>query len=121
MSKQIIFNKIARDIKNIKIQGARNIAKAALRAYSLIPTETSRKKLLSLRVTEPMLEHVLQLADKIPFSKIHSHFDSAQDEINKIVFRMIKNNDVIFTHCHSTNVSNALIYAKKKRKKISGL
>ena len=117
MSKENTFDKIARDIKNVKIQGARNIAKAALRAYSLIPTETSKKKLLSLRPTEPMLEHVLNLADRIPFSKIYSHFDSAQEEINKIVLKIIKNNDVIFTHCHSTNVSNALIYAKKKGKK----
>ena len=30
---------------------------------------------------------------------------------------MIKNNDVIFTHCHSTSVVNTLIYAKKKKKK----
>lgn len=117
MNKKKSFDKIARDIKNIKIQGARNIARAALKAYSLIPTEASKSKLLSLRPTEPMLEHVLHLADKIPFSKIYSHFDESQEKINKIVFSMIKNNDVIFTHCHSTNVSHALIYAKKKGKK----
>ena len=45
------FNKIAADIKSIKIQGATNIAKAALKAYSLVPTKTSKKKLLSLRPT----------------------------------------------------------------------
>ena len=37
--------------------------------------------------------------------------------INKNVFKLIKNKDVIFTHCHSTNVVNALIYAKKHGKK----
>jgi translation initiation factor 2B subunit (eIF-2B alpha/beta/delta family) len=37
--------------------------------------------------------------------------------MNKIVFKIIKNNSVVFTHCRSTNVSNALIYAKKKGKK----
>ena len=31
--------------------------------------------------------------------------------------KLIRNKDVIFTHCHSTNVINALIYAKKKGKK----
>jgi len=30
---------------------------------------------------------------------------------------LVKNRDVIFTHCHSTNVVNSLIYAKKKGKK----
>lgn len=117
MNKKIIFNKIAKNIKDIKIQGARNIAKAALKAYSLIPTEASKKKLLSLRPTEPMLEHVLDLAAKIPYTEIQKHFYLAQNKINKIVFKIIKNNDVIFTHCHSTNVSNALIYAKKHGKK----
>lgn len=117
MNKQRIFNKIAKDIKDIKIQGARNIAKAALKAYFLIPTEASHKKLLSLRPTEPMLEHVLMLAEEVPHKKIQEHFDNAQDKINNFVLKLIKNNDVIFTHCHSTNVSNALIYAKKKGKK----
>ncbi len=31
------FNRIVKDIKDVKIQGARNIAKKALYAYSLIP------------------------------------------------------------------------------------
>ncbi len=111
------FDKIARDIKNVKIQGARNIARAALCAYSLMPTKTSAKKLLSLRPTEPMLKNVLILAEKKPYTEILEHFDSAQNKINKYILKLIKNNDVIFTHCHSTNVSNALIYAKKKGKK----
>ncbi len=111
------FDKIARDIKNVKIQGARNIAKAALYAYSLIPTKTSIKKLVSLRPTEPMLKKVLGLTKKEPYKKILEHFDSAQEGINKHVLKLIKDNDVIFTHCHSTNVSNALIYTKKKGKK----
>ncbi len=111
------FDKIVRDIKDVKIQGARNIAKSALYAYSLIPTESSKKKLLSLRPTEPMLEKVLNLTGKKSYRQILNHFTLSQEAINKSVFKMIKNNDVIFTHCHSTNVSNALIYAKRKGKK----
>jgi len=114
MNKQQVFDKIAGDIKSVKIQGARNIAKSALYAYSLIPSENSRKKLLSLRPTEPMLEKVLNLAVKKSCSEILNHFESAQNAINKHVLKSIKNNDIIFTHCHSTNVVNALIYAKKK-------
>ncbi len=111
------FNQIARDIKEIKIQGARNIAKKALYAYNLIPTEKSKKKLLSLRPTEPMLENVLDKIEKQSYKEILKHFDSAQEKINTKVFKLIKKDDVIFTHCHSTNVVNALIYAKKKGKK----
>ncbi len=112
------FNKIIKDIKNVKIQGATNIAKAALQAYSLIPTKVSKKKLLSLRPTEPMLENVLDLAEKgKSVEEIQNHFQQSQEKINKQIFKLIKKNDIIFTHCHSTNVVNALIYAKKKGKK----
>lgn len=117
MDKKRRFKKITEDIKKIKIQGARNIAKAALYAYSLFPTERSKKKLLSLRPTEPMLEKILNEIKNQSYSTILNHFDFAQEKINKSVLKLIKNNDVIFTHCHSTNVVNALIYAKKKGKK----
>ena len=111
------FNQIAKDIKSIKIQGARNVAKAGLQAYQLKPTKASKKKLLSLRPTEPMLHNVLNLVEKQPIPKILSHFQEAQDKINIEANKLIKKGDIIFTHCHSTNVTNALIYAKKKGKK----
>jgi ribose 1,5-bisphosphate isomerase len=111
------FNEICRKIKEVKIQGARNIAKAALIAYSLKHTKSAKKKLIGLRPTEPMLVNVLNMADKMPEERILRHFDDAQDKINKLVFKIIKNNSRILTHCHSTNVVNALIYAKKHGKK----
>jgi len=111
------FQQICKDIKSIKIQGARNIAKAGLEAYQLKPTQASKKKLLSLRETEPMLKHVLDLAEKQPVPFILTHFDQAQDKINKEVLKIIKSNDIIFTHCHSTNVTHSLINAIKKGKK----
>ena len=116
MDKKKRFDKICEDIKEIKIQGARNVAKKALYAYSLISTEKSKKKLLSLRPTEPMMEKVLEMTEKKSYKEILKHFDFAQEKINKVVFKLIKKNDVIFTHCHSTNVVNALIYSKKKGK-----
>jgi translation initiation factor 2B subunit (eIF-2B alpha/beta/delta family) len=117
MNKKDEFNKICKDIKSVKIQGARNIAKAALKAYKLFPTKASKKKLLSLRPTEPLLAKALKAVEKKPYEKVLEHFDDAQNKINKKVFRLIKKNDVIYTHCHSTNVVNALIYAKKNGKK----
>ena len=110
------FNRIVKGIKEIKIQGARNIAKKALYAYFLIPTKESKRKLLSSRPTEPMMENVLDLAEKKSYKEILKHFDSAQEKINISVFKLIKKRDVIFTHCHSTNVSGALIYSHKKGK-----
>jgi len=115
------FNAICRAIRGVRIQGARNIAKAALIAYSLNHTKKAKKILLSLRPTEPMLVNVLDMADKMPKERIIRHFDGAQDKINHYVLKIIKSNSVILTHCHSTNVVNALIYAKKHGKKFEVL
>ncbi|MEK6845008.1 MAG: hypothetical protein AABX44_02010, partial [Nanoarchaeota archaeon] len=119
MNKKKEFNKILKDIKEIKIQGARNIAKMAFYAYNLIPTKTSKNKLLNSRSTEPMMQNILNMVENKKYSKkeILNHFDEAQKKINENVFKLIKNNQIIFTHCHSTNVVNALIYAKKNGKK----
>jgi translation initiation factor 2B subunit (eIF-2B alpha/beta/delta family) len=111
------FNQVVNDIKSVNIQGARNVAREALKAYHMVPTKEAKRILLLLRPTEPMMENVLEMADSVPYEKILKHFDSAQELINKNVLSLIKNGDVIFTHCHSSNVVNALIYAKKKGKK----
>jgi len=111
MNKKRVFNKIIKDIKSIKIQGAKNVAKKALYAYSLIPSEESKKILLSLRPTEPMLKKSLSLIGKKSYKDILRHFDESQDKINKNVFSLISKDDKIFTHCHSTNVINSLIYS----------
>ncbi len=116
MDKQAKFNKIARDIKSIKIQGATNLAKAALYAYKLLPNQKSKKKLLSLRPTEPLLVNILNNADKLSYNQILKHFSDSQNKINLYVKKLIKKNDIIFTHCHSTNVVKSLIYSKKKKK-----
>lgn len=117
-SKEAKFNRIVNDIKKIKIQGARNIARAALKAYFISPSVKSKKILLSSRPTEPMMKKVLDMVEskKISREEILNHFDSAQSKINQNVYKLIKNNFVVFTHCHSTNVSNALIYSHKHGK-----
>lgn len=107
---------IYRDIKSIKIQGATNVAKAAIEAYYLEPTNENKKKLVSLRPTEPMLVNALNLVNKIPKDSILAHFVFAQNKINGFVFHLIKDKTKIYTHCHSTNVVKALINAKKHGK-----
>ncbi len=111
------FGRIVKDIKSVRIQGARNIAKEAIRAYFILPSEKSKKILLNSRPTEPMMKKVLGMIGYCPKKEILGHFDYAQERINRLVFNLIRDNSVIFTHCHSTNVSNALIYAKKHGKK----
>lgn len=116
MNKEARIKKIAADIKSVKIQGATNIAKAAAFAYSLSPTQKTKKLLLSLRPTEPTLTNTLNHLAVLPKDQVLAHFQFAQEEINRQVLKLIKPNSIIFTHCHSTNVSKALIYAKRKGK-----
>ena len=111
------FTKICNDIKNVKIQGAENIAKAALIAYSFKPTKSSIKKLVSLRPTEPMLVNALNYAKKNGVKKTLELIKNNEVKITKFGLRLIKNNSTIFTHCHSSTVINILKYAKKKGKK----
>jgi len=117
MDKLKRFNSILKKIKSVEIQGAKNIAKQALYAYSLFPSPKSKNLLLSLRPTEPMLVNVLNRLEKQPKEELLAHFDEAQKKINQIVFKLIKKDERIFTHCHSTNVANSLIYSRKKGKR----
>ncbi|HRZ85754.1 MAG TPA: translation initiation factor eIF-2B [Candidatus Paceibacterota bacterium] len=118
IKKEIILFRIFRDIKRIKIQGATNIAKAAIYAYSLFPDKSTLKRLVSLRPTEPMLQNVVKMLEKGKKKEdIMSHFSDSQEKINKQVFKIINNKDVILTHCHSTAVVRALIYSKQHGKK----
>jgi len=111
--------RVVDNIKNIKIQGARNIAGYALYAYLLSPTPEAMNILKKARPTEPMLINILRKLRKgEDHNKILNHFFTAQEKINENAIKIIENKDVIFTHCHSTNVAKAIIYAHKNKKKI---
>ena len=86
------FTKICNDIKNIKIQGAENIAKSALIAYSLKRSRSSIKKLISLRPTEPMLVNALNYAKRNGVKKTLELIKNNEAKINKIGLKLIKNN-----------------------------
>jgi len=117
VSKKSKFNKISKDIKSIKIQGARNVAIEGFKAYKLSSTSSSKNKLLKIRPTEPMLANILKIADELTEKQLLKKLKQNQEIINKNTIKLIKNNSVIFTHCHSSTVVQALIYAKKKHKK----
>jgi translation initiation factor 2B subunit (eIF-2B alpha/beta/delta family) len=106
--------KIYRDIQNVRIQGATNIAKAAVKAYLMSPTPATKKKLISLRPTEPLMINALHYLQHMPSREVLAHFDLAQERINFFVARLLKNKHSVFTHCHSSNVVKALVYAKKQ-------
>jgi len=109
------FNDIIKGIKDVRIQGARNIAIAGLKAYSMKPSKATIKKLLSLRETEPALRNALKFAEKNSIKESLEHFRFSKEEIKRIGWRVVKKR--VFTHCHSSHVIDVLTEAKKRGKK----
>ena len=119
-----LFEKVCKDIKDVKIQGAQSIAKAAVNALLLKSDKSSIKKLISLRPTEPLLFN--SLFRTLSFKEINhgvtnslEHFKHAEKEIAKHGANIIRDGDIIFTHCYSSSVVKILIEAKKQGKDFS--
>jgi len=116
------FERISSDIRSLKVQGAENVAKEALKALILKHDITSVKKLFKLRPTEPCLRNCLKYA--LSFEDIREGveetlkiMEKARKKIIKIGANRIQNKSTIFTHCHSSTVVSILLEAKKQRKK----
>ncbi len=113
------FNQILKDIKSLKIQGAENIARAGIKALKLKHDKNSITKIITTRPTEPCLRNAINfvLMDiKKNADLALKHFDDAEKMIATIGSRKIRNNDIVFTHCHSRAVMNILKEAAKTRK-----
>lgn len=139
----------AEKIKKLQIQGARNVAIAAVKAIKTIP-ETSKAKtktefirqleeaqkiLSSSRETEPLMRNALRyLIFQIAKSKTTNilelrkllvsnsdqflaDLNASRETIAQIGAKRIRNNSVVFTHCHSSTVIRLLSKAKEEGKK----
>jgi len=115
------FERIVRDIRSLKIQGAENVAKAAIDAWSLAKDKQKATRILSqTRPTEPMLRNVLKYLNKYGKpEELKAYIDSTLNQIAKYGSRLINNNSIVYTHCHSSTVESILEEAKKQGKKFS--
>jgi eIF-2B alpha/beta/delta-like uncharacterized protein len=118
------FEEICRNIRNVKIQGAESIAKAAVNALVFKHDKNAVKQLISLRPTEPALrnsvKYVLSHYDiKKAAQEVTEHFESNHKKINSLGASLIKNGMIVYTHCHSATVTGILKEAKKQGKKFS--
>jgi len=138
----VSFSSIIQDIKDIKIQGAINVAKAAAKAIEIVSDEYADKEdflhhlnvakqiLLKTRPTEPAMRNVLNfLLFKLESKEdvaavlkkrqrsIKKHFETSNEEIAQIGSKKISSGDVVFTHCHSSTVMEILKRAKKEKKR----
>jgi translation initiation factor 2B subunit (eIF-2B alpha/beta/delta family) len=116
------LEKILKDIKSIKIQGANEIALAGVKAFLLDPTKGNAKRILDTRPTEPLLKNAIKrlLKSKDPeyeSIKFIWYLKSSENKTSEFGADLIKNGMNIFTHCHSTTVMEILKKAKKQGKK----
>jgi len=112
------LREVVRDIKNVKIQGATAIAIAALKAWMQAKDKVRATKLLiSARPTEPLLFHAIAAANagQDP-QELIERLIADKKRIVKYGAELIKNNMVVFTHCHSSTVVDILKEAKKEGK-----
>ena len=143
------IKKIIKDIKSLKIQGARNVAKAALEALIIFTKESRAKnskdfvkgfretadELAESRPTEPMMRNLLaqsmavtekngKMSLAMLKKKIILHENAAirkmeNDAKNIALYgaKLVPENSLVLTHCHSSTVTRILIQAKKMKKK----
>jgi len=144
---------IIEDIKALRIQGARNVAKSAVEAFAIAARESNAKtaasftkelrqtaETLSLaRPTEPMMRNILEEA--ATFAATASKKTSKVLEIRRLVLaheqgmlkrleedakrlasygaRIIPDDAIVLTHCHSSSTTAIMKEAKRMRKKFS--
>ena len=141
------LHKTIKDIASLKIQGAEAVASAAVKAIGEAahtartedPKEflkniiEAKKKLSATRPTEPYLRNSMdsvfmqihtrkdlrKLREEV-FAGVQStlkHMESARKSLVEIGAEKIKNGMIIYTHCHSSTVTQILIRAKKMGKR----
>ncbi len=109
------FERICKSIREMRIQGAENIAKAGLRGLSLRYNASAAKRLISLRPTEPALRNAVRFALKNSVREALEYFKKAEEKLVVAGLPLVR--EKVFTHCHSSSVMKILHAAKKQGKK----
>ncbi len=136
-------------IKKLEVQGARNIAIAAIESLEALAEETNAKTpngfmkeltearnvLFASRSTEPLMRNALRwiinkvenssedeveaLAKVVALSsnQFLKTLEESKECIAEIGSKRIRDNNVVFTHCHSSTVTHILRKAKEDDKK----
>jgi len=142
----IDIDKLCQDIHDLKIQGARNVARAAVDALGLAIQQSKAKKkeelvndilvisdkIAGLRATEPMLDNLLRFFTqelqkektvegmKIKHSVLSRKFASDMDKNIELILgygsNLIREDSIVLTHCHSSTVEKILVRAHEIKK-----
>ncbi len=138
------LQKTIKSIRDLKIQGAENVAKESLYVvrnilkgskaktanHLITELEYVKKLLFDSRPTEPCMHSTINclLKDLDPKSLertkrhlkqnidyVSKHFSNSERKIVEIGSKKIRKNSTIFTHCHSSTVVKILSAAKTKK------
>ena len=142
------FEKIVKDIKSLKIQGAENVAKEAAKAILQIIDDNKNKSkeiivqrlkkahktLILTRPTEPCMRNTLNFVlfgieqqkdgQEISSSvsqkirEVQDFFAKSEDKITDYGAQKLRDNMIIYTHCHSSTVTHTIIRAWKQGKHV---
>ena len=134
----------AEQIRKLQVQGARNVAIAAIKALQTLAETTktktrkdflsqlceARELLFASRETEPLMRNavrwvithvedsderkVTELCNLVSSTseKFQKNLAASKERIAEIGAKRIRDGSVIFTHCHSSTVTNLLAKAK---------
>lgn len=128
-----LYTDTLRGIKSLEIQGAENIALAAVRAFGekLQETQDIEKlkgyiaELSDLRETEPALRNALNYCllnfkkDPKVVDTVVNYFKTAKEKIAEIGAKKIHDGMTIFTHCHASTVTKILLKAWAEGKRFT--
>ncbi len=119
---------IARQIEELKIQGATSTALEAVKALKKLyeqgkghkRLEEAGKRLKNTRPTEPALRNAVNYClETQEFEKVLGHFKRSKKEISEIGQELLDDGTTVYTHCHSSTVTSILKAAEKDGKEIS--
>lgn len=120
-----LYEETLQKIKSLEIQGAENIAIAAVQAFAEKLKETQDEarlkqyiaELSSLRETEPALRNALHFCllnfrtDPNVSQTAIQYFKTSKEKIAEIGAQKIHEGMMIFTHCHASTVTKILLKA----------
>jgi len=134
-------DQLCSDISELHIQGARNVAKAAVEALGIAVKQSKAKtreelindilvtsdRIAGLRATEPMLDNLLRFftqelqKERTPTDikkrhlnlskKFFSEMDANMEAIVGYGANLIREDSTVLTHCHSSTVEKMLVRA----------
>jgi ribose 1,5-bisphosphate isomerase len=138
------FTQTVNDIKSLKIQGAENVAKEAVKSLGFVVEENRKRPakiipalekakqiLYKTRATEPCMRNALNFAlygaekqaDTAGYvsqriKEALEFFKEAEDKITAYGEQKIKDGMIVYTHCHSSTVTGIIKAAWKNGKHI---